>query len=416
MAFAHATLGAEVLGPAVAKFVGEQASPAMRKMAAAGLAPLPPRDLLVALYQLWVDAGELADKVAKTVEGLPAPVLDGALADRTLPAGVIDFLGRKLARNERVLEQLVRHINVDDETLVAIARVCPEGICDVLAANETRWLARPAIVTSLYNNRHCRMSVIHRMLELAERQHVDLGLPAMEEIRAALAESGPVDESRDHVFRDVTSVEHIVASEAAVIDFLAEAEVDDALELPNVDDPDAPMYEGPLPGDEPVEGESGEGESGEGEADEAPAKPTMDTPPPSRERRLTQLMTMRPLEKMRTAMLGDRYDRSILIRDSNKLVSMATIKSPKIRDDEAVAYAANRALTYEVVNYIGSRRDWVKLYAVKFNLVMNPKTPMSRSMSLLGHLNQGDVQKVARSKNIPSALATAAKRKLQNRR
>jgi hypothetical protein len=126
-------------------------------------------------------------------------------------------------------------------------------------------------------------------------------------------------------------------------------------------------------------------------------------------------MTMRPLEKMRTAMLGDRYDRSILIRDSNKLVSMATIKSPKIRDDEAVSYAANRALTYEVVNYIASRRDWVKLYAVKFNLVMNPKTPMSRSMSLLGHLNQTDVQKVARSKNIPSALATAAKRKLQQR-
>jgi hypothetical protein len=407
MAFAHASLAADVLGPAVAKFVGDQAQPPMREMAASGLAPLPPRDLLVALYQLWVDGGDLSDRAGKTVEGLPPPVLDGALADRTLPAGVLDLLGRKLARNDRVLELVVRHANVDDETLVGIARVCPEGICDVLAANETRWLAKPTIVAGLYQNRNCRMSVIHRMIELAERQDVDLGLPAMEEIRAALRESGPVDESRDEVFKQVNSTEHVIAVEAAVIDFLAEAEVDDALELPDVEDPNVPMYQGPLPGDEPVEGEGGE--------DQEPLQ-TMDAPAPSRERRLTQLTGMRPLEKIRTAMLGDRYDRSILIRDSNKLVAMATVKSPKIRDDEAVAYAANRALSYEVVAYISNRRDWVKLYTVKLNLVMNPKTPMSRSMTLLAHLNQTDIQKVSRSKNIPSALATAAKRKLQTRR
>jgi hypothetical protein len=414
MAFAHASLAADVIGSAVAKFVGEQAPPPMRKMAASGLAPLPPRDMLVALYQLWVDGSELADRAGKTVEGLPPPVLDGALADRTLPPGVLDLLGRKLARNDKVLEQVVRHPNVDDETLIGIARVCPESICDVLAANETRWLAKPAIVAGLYQNRHCRMSVIHRMIELAERQGVDLDLPAMEEIRAALRESGPVDESRDEAFKQVNSTEQAAVAEAKVIDFLAEAEVDDALDLPDVEDPDAPMYEGPLPGDEPVEGE-GEGED-EDEDDEDDPKRAIDAPPVSRERRLQQLLGMRPLEKIRTAMLGDRYDRSILIRDSNKLVAMATVKSPKIRDDEAVAYAANRALSYEVVNYIANRRDWVKLYTVKLNLVMNPKTPMSRSMTLLAHLNQTDVQKVARSKNIPSALATAAKRKLQNRR
>lgn len=409
MAFAHAALPPEVLGSA-AKFVGNEAPPAMQKMAAAGLAPLPPRDLLVALYQLWVDGGEHADRAGKTIEGLPPPVLDGALADRSLPAGVLDLLGRKLARNERALEAVVRHPRVDDETLVGIARVCPEGICDVLAANETRWLAKPTIVASLYQNRNCRMSVIHRMIELALRQGVDLGLPAMEEIRAALEESGPVDETRDEMFRQVNSTEHVVAEHDKVLDLFAEAQVDDELELPELDD-QAPLYSGPpLPGDEPIEGL-------EVEDEDAADKPrTTDTPPPSRERRLGQLMTMRPLEKIRTATLGDRYDRSILIRDSNKLVAMATIKSPKIRDDEAVAYSANRALTYEVINYIANRREWVKLYSVKFNLVMNPKTPMSRSMTLLAHLNQSDVQKVARSKNIPSALATAAKRKLQNRR
>ena len=81
-----------------------------------------------------------------------------------------------------------------------------------------------------------------------------------------------------------------------------------------------------------------------------------------------------------------------------------------------MAYSANRALSLEVISYLSNRRDWIKLYSVKLNLVMNPKTPMARSMSLLTHLNQSDIQKVSRSKNIPSALATAAKRKLQARR
>lgn len=415
MAFAHAALTAEVLGPA-AKFVGDDAAPPMRKMVAAGLAPLPPRDLLVALYQLWVDGGEHADKAGKTIEGLPPPILDGALGDRNLPPGVLDLLGRKLARNDKALEAIVRHPKVDDETLIGIGRVCPEGICDVLAANETRWLATPAIVASLYHNRNCRMSVIHRMIELAIRQGVELGLPAMEEIRAALAESGPVDESRDHIFKEVNSTEQVVAVEAKVLEVFSEGQIDDELSLPDFED-DSPMYEGPpLPGDEPVEGVEADAEpDAETDAEAAAPRPG-DAQPVSRERRLGQLMTMRPLEKIRTATMGDRYDRSVLIRDSNKLVAIATVKSPKIRDDEAVAYSANRALTYEVINYIANRRDWVKLYSVKFNLVMNPKTPMSRSMALLGHLNQSDVQKVARSKNIPSALATAAKRRLQNRR
>jgi hypothetical protein len=377
----------------------------MRKMVAAGLAPLPPRDMLVALYQLWTGNDEHSDVAGKTIEGLPAPVLDGALADAKLPPGVLDLLGRKLARNEAVLTKVVRHPRVDDETLIGVARVCPESVCDVLADNETRWLACPAIVTSLYNNRHCRMSVVHRMIELAERQKVELQLPAMDEIRQALAESGPVDESRDKMFAEVHRTETAIEAEQKAFELLGAADVDDELELPEIEDHDTELFGGTLPHEEPLEDD-----------EDGPAVSEQDKQPPSKERRLQALLQMRPLEKIRTATLGDRYDRSILVRDSIKAVAMATIKSPKVREDEAVAYSANRALSLEVITYISNRRDWIKLYTVKLNLVMNPKTPMARSMTLLSFLNQADIQKVARSKNIPSALATAAKRKLQARR
>jgi hypothetical protein len=409
MAFAHAPLDAGQLGPVVGKFAGEDSPPKIRKMAAAGLAPLPPRDMLLALYQLWVDNGEESELAGKTVEGLPAAVLDGALADRALHPGIIDLLGRKFARNEKVLAQVVRHANVDDETLIGVARVCPEPVCDMLADNETRWLGCPAIVGSLYQNRHCRMSVVHRMIELAEREGVDLPLPAMDEIRIALAESGPVDESRDEMFKKVHSSGAAVVVEAALLDVLSYssmADIDDALELPDLPD-EGEIYEGPLPGDEAVAlDEEGEPATDIREEDKQPV---------SKESRMQQILQMRPLEKIRTALLGDKYDRSLLVRDSNKTVSMAAIRSPKIRDDEAIAYSANRALPLEVITYISNRRDWIKLYSVKLNLVMNPKTPMARSMSLLAFLNRADVTKVSRSKNIPSALATAAKRKLANR-
>jgi hypothetical protein len=106
----------------------------------------------------------------------------------------------------------------------------------------------------------------------------------------------------------------------------------------------------------------------------------------------------------------------VLIRDQNKAVCLSAIKSPRVKENEVVAYSANRSLPYEVVRYIATRRDWTKLYAIKLNLVQNPKTPMSQAMGFLGHLHQHDVRKVARSKNIPSALATAAKRRAEQRR
>src|SRR5690606_9358690 len=146
------------------------------------------------------------------------------------------LLGRKLARNEAALAKIVRHPKVDDETLIGIARVCPESVCDILADNETRWLARPAIVTSLDNNRHCRMSVAHRMIELAEREGVDLELPAMEEIRQVIAESGPVDASRDESFSAVHATQKAIELEDKALGLLGAAVVDDELELPEFDD------------------------------------------------------------------------------------------------------------------------------------------------------------------------------------
>ena len=43
-----------------------------------------------------------------------------------------------------------------------------------------------------------------------------------------------------------------------------------------------------------------------------------------RETRLQELMKMNPMEKIRAALLGDKFDRTVLVRDSNKTVACTT--------------------------------------------------------------------------------------------
>lgn len=408
MAYAHEPLTDAELGPAVLKMAGPDAPPQMRQMVARGMAPLPPRDLVVALYQFWVNpTDDQSEAAGKTVETLPPNIIAGALDDRALHPGVIDFLSRKLARKEDLLEKVVRHPRVDDETLSGVAKVCPESICDILAENQERWLVAPQIVVSLYHNRNCRMSVIHRMLELAVREGLDIKLPMMEEIKTVL-EQDEVDPERDALFASTIGASDAVQKESEQeLERVEQAAADDDLDLPMFDDDDdLDLDEAEALAQELATSEDLDVEVEAPEPDQ----------PVSRERRLQVLMKMKPMEKIRAALLGDHFDRSVLIRDSNKIVSMATIKSPKIKESEVVAFSNNRSLSHDVIRYIANRREWVKLYTVKLNLVMNPKTPMSRSMTLLAFLNGNDVRKVARSKNIPSALAKAAKRKQDSRR
>ena len=426
MAYAHEPLDEQALGPGVWRVVGPNAPAPMRGMVARGLAPLPPRDLVVALYHLWcTNDPEHGTVAGKTVEGLPAAVLEGALADPGLPAGVLDFLGRKLLRNAELLDKVVRHPAADDETLAGLARVCPETVCDTLAENQQRWLAYPKIVESLYQNPNCRMSVVHRMLELAVREGVDVRLPNMEEIRQALAEEGGApDPDRDALFqaasgsvagahaREVSSLQEAAPEEEVDLDAARLAAQEDGEEEGALD-LDALLAGGaldlPLEAAEPAEDEGGAdpANAGEGEEPEAALGKRVDA---------AVYAKLRPMERIRLALMGDAFERALAIRDSNRAVAMSAIKSPRVKENEVVAYAANRTLPHEVIRYIATRRDWTKLYAVKLNLVMNPKTPMALSMGFIGHLHGKDVRKVAQSKNIPSALAAAAKRRLSKRR
>ncbi|MEO8215163.1 MAG: hypothetical protein ABI560_18330, partial [Myxococcales bacterium] len=113
---------------------------------------------------------------------------------------------------------------------------------------------------------------------------------------------------------------------------------------------------------------------------------------------------------IRLATLGNAYCRQNLLRDSNRMVAMAVIRSPQITDGEIAKAAGNRSLSEEVIRYIGNRKELVKQYPVKLALVGNAKCPLAVALRLLPTLNADDIKHIARSKNVPGALSASAKR------
>src|SRR4051812_27810140 len=95
------------LSPAARKVVSSSAPPQLQLMAARGLAPLPPGDLVQALYQFAVSAeGALADTARASAGGLPEAVLAAVLGSR-LDARVIDFFARALVRRPKPLHAIL---------------------------------------------------------------------------------------------------------------------------------------------------------------------------------------------------------------------------------------------------------------------------------------------------------------------
>lgn len=143
-----------------------------------------------------------------------------------------------------------------------------------------------------------------------------------------------------------------------------------------------------------------------------------ETPPDGDDKTAGQrLAMMGVMEKVKVATRGTREERSLLIRDPNRLVAVAVLSSPKLTDTEVEGFARMTNVGEEVLRIIGSNRQWTKSYGVVAGLVRNPKTPVAISMNLLQRVNDRDVRMLSLDRNIPEPLRIAArKRATESRR
>jgi len=164
------------------------------------------------------------------------------------------------------------------------------------------------------------------------------------------------------------------------------------------------VSDGPLLDDEGglAEPEEDAGEGEEGQESEARRQATVQ-----------RLAAMSVSDKIKTAMRGSREERNILIRDPNKLVSLAVLSSPKVNDREVETYAKMASVPEDVLRVIGTTRAWTKDYAIVRALAFNPKSPIAISMTLVSRLVEKDVRMLSIDRNIAEPVKILARKIVQ---
>jgi hypothetical protein len=127
---------------------------------------------------------------------------------------------------------------------------------------------------------------------------------------------------------------------------------------------------------------------------------------------LQRLSKLNVPQKVQRATKGSREERAILIRDPNKMISLAVLSSPKLTITEVEAFARAGNVAEECLRTIAMTRAWMKNYNVVAALTRNPKTPVALSMNLLARLTEKDLRMLSTDRNVPDVLRVSARKKL----
>jgi hypothetical protein len=125
---------------------------------------------------------------------------------------------------------------------------------------------------------------------------------------------------------------------------------------------------------------------------------------------LEQYIASLPIgKKIKLAYKGNGEARKILVRDRNKLVASAVIKSGRCTDNELVAYAGNRNLDREVIRLIANSSEFTRKYGVRLALTNNSKCPPALAMNFMKQLVKRDLAMLTRNHNVSAGLTKQAK-------
>jgi hypothetical protein len=318
-----------------------------------------PKDMVTVLTCLCFDPDEkIKASAEKSLIEVPERILLGAVKEDLHPM-VLDHLARVLPENEGVFEAILINKQTPDETFAFLADRVSSRLLEIIGNNQVRILRHPPIATSILKNPKVLKSTVEMMMDFAVRTGMNFqGVESFEEAKKRIL-SAPSDPKEEERIQQV------------VIDSLPQEMLTEEKE--------------PATPEEKREQEA------------------------KQEGVLKRLHTMTAAQKVALAQKGNKTIRMSLVRDSNKVVAVAAIKNPGTSESEVTAIVSSRSVCDDVLRIICNNREWTRSYAVKLALVNNPKTPLAFSMRFLQSLNPNDLKALTSNKNIPSALATAAK-------
>jgi len=351
------------LSPQAERYVRRAAPVEVRRLAAGGALPLAPVELATVLFALTHDPDDQVKIRARArLEALPPTVCDAVLTGETHPA-VLGYLAHAFRDDATRLEKIALNPAADDRTFVFLASLPHRRVVEIVAANQTRLLRCSEIAEALGENPATGRSTVDRILSfLGFQKH------------AAEFSEDTSDASEVPAGPDVLTDE---AAAAALRAFLGD---------------DASAFAATLI------------EEHEGELD------------PEAEGNLFALIQkMSIMQKIKLARMGNKEARGLLVRDRNKLVATAAIRSPKMSENEVEGFAKARNVSDEVLRIIASNREWTRNYTVKLGLAMNPKCPLPMAVKFLNFLHERELRQIMKSKDVPSAVSTHARRLLSKK-
>jgi hypothetical protein len=384
----------------VAAIITGTAPQPARLAAARGLLPLPQADLLEVLVALrGSEDPEISEAAESTLQAQDKrDLLIAAKAADTEPV-VLTYLATSGLADPAVYEAAILNTQTPDEAIVSLANNTSDGLLiELIAVNQQRLIRTPAIIDAILQN-PARTPEAERRARETHREFFEKERGARQ-ISEELRAHGKTAAAEFFESAELTTATGVLSYEDSWI-IAQHIEVSDA----DIDDSWLPA-------------ERYEELSTESVAEHAAAvqriidyeeRETGDVPA-ERVSLIRRLMFMNARDRLKLAMKGDREARSILIRDSNRVVAAGVIHNPRIMDQEIENIAAMRNVSDEVLRLIAMNRAWARSYPIIHNLVRNPRSPIPTVIGILPRIHSKDLQHLSGNRNVSAAVRRQAQR------
>ncbi len=379
----------------------------LMQSAARGSLSVPPGEMIEILVYLSLHHKVFGQQARLTLAGWDEKACVAAARDSATSAEVLGYWTSRDNLRVPLLPSLVGNPSVTDQSLLELAAQGTRPVVDVL-------LVSPRIVKSRALLKALRSNAILRPNELSE----------IESKLAAFAEAGVTAPNENH--EPGAPDEDASVPEAEIEHALNEYLKENAAAIEaEKDKPFRPVGDGGIvvtesanhpATDQPTSSQTPvaavEAKSAPAAAAPAQAKKAAAVPSPV-ERRDSTMQKIAKLDikgRIALAMRGNKEERSILIRDSTKIISLAVLDSPKVSEAEVEGFALQRNVLDAILRAIPMKRRFQKKYNIQRNLVFNPRTPIDASLTLMKNLLAKDLKALIENKDVPEAVRKLAKR------
>jgi hypothetical protein len=349
----------------------------IKEYAARGIAPLPADELIAVQIFLTADAdSKIADDARASLALVSEAVWSRLVETKNPSVHVIEYCISNKSISNSVREKIVLNNTVSDEVVARIATTANGPLLDLIITNHVRLLRAPEILYALEQNRSATVDQKRRIDEF--KAEFIFKKPQEPEPGSPAAAKGVESLSFDDILAQIPNLDPEIQK------LIKEADAN----------PQPPASQ------EQIE-QTLKNMFSDEELKDLPSD-VLTT--------YQRIMKMKQGEKLRTALLGTKEERSFLIRDSSRQVASLVLRNPKITEPEVESFSQLRNIDSELLRHIGKSREFVKRYGVVHNLVRNPKTPSPIALNLLKLLREADLRNLARDKNIPELIRRQAKK------